>query len=325
MTKVVECCTLVSRWCDALAPISPRDLLESLLVPIADPNRSPRELVANVLFAYVNKASCARDVALPSSVSRAAIVACWDATTVSDASVDRAIERLSAQGVDGERLCWAVITRESCNHIPLVRREANRMAKLWPDRTGDDLVGYGWRGVRLALRSYNPDQAWFSTYACPKIKGAIRDGVRNEHHLPKRLTTFVNKVEHARDALAAAMSSAPTVAEIARCLDVDEAKVRATAYYVTPSSLDQADAVHALPTDVDVEEIATANLLADAVASAISELPDEEAEAVELLVLQQVPIRVAQERTGASPKQLRARRDRALVSLRATLESWDID
>lgn len=242
-------------------------------------------------------------------------------------SVDVVVGRFKQLGIDGERVCWAVITKESLNHILLVRREANRIARMWPDRSADDLVGYGWRGLRLALRSYNPETAWFSTYACPKIRGSIRDGVRNEHHLPKRLNTFVNKVEQARDDLATSLGRHPTHSEIAARLEIEVEQVQALATYAAPTSLDGTDTETGfqLAGGTNVEDDALALLRAERVRDALAELSADEAEAVQLLVMDQLPMREVRALTGASPKQLRARRDRALALLRGELGEFADD
>lgn len=234
--------------------------------------------------------------------------------------VDTVVENLKKRGIDGEQLCWAVITRESLNHILLVRKEAYRAARSWSDRSAEDLIGYGWRGLRLALRSYNPDEAWFSTYACPKIRGSIRDGVRNEHHLPKRLNTFVNKVERAKDDLISALGRHPSAQEIAEQLDIDVERVHATTTYAAPAPLETEDGYTvSIDNGASVEDLTIAADTSMAVHTALSQLPDDEATAVRLLVMEQIPMREVREHTGASPKQLRARRDRGLAALREAL------
>jgi len=238
------------------------------------------------------------------------------------ASVDAVIASLRRRGVDGEALCWAVINRESLNHVLLVKREANRMVRLWPERKADDLIGYGWRGLRLALRSYKPETAWFSTYACPKIRGSIRDGVRNEHHLPKRLNTFVNKVERARDELSSKLGRHPTYAEIAAKLETELEKVQAVPLYATPHSLENGEEENGIQVigAEDVERDAFRLLEAEKVARALSNIPQDEALAVRLLVMEQLSMQEVRGLTGASSKQLRARRDRGLAALRGAFE-----
>jgi RNA polymerase sigma factor for flagellar operon FliA len=255
---------------------------------------------------------------------RESLYTIWD-SAAGKHDLDTYVQQLRRRGIDGEKLCWAVIGRESLNHVLLVKREANRIARMWHDRQADDLVGYGWRGLRLALRSYDPNEAWFSTYACPKIRGAIRDGVRNEHHLPKRLNTFVNKVETAKDELSAALGRHPSAHEIAEQLGVDVELVVAVPRYAVPASIEATvddESERQIAGNLDVEESAFDHMYAEVVHDALNDLPLDEAEAVKLLVMEQLPMREVRERTGASPKQLRARRDRGLATLRGELDSW---
>jgi len=240
---------------------------------------------------------------------------------VFSANIDGVVDSLAARGINGEALAWSVIARESLQHILLVKREANRMARMWPERKADDLVGYGWRGLRLALRSYNPETAWFSTYACPKIRGAIRDGVRSEHHLPKRLNTFVNKAERAKDELSAILGRHPTQAEIAERLETEVERVRQLATYATPASLYTGEDEHGIQIAGrdDVETSAMASIEREVLAGWLDNLPEEEATAVRLLVMEEISMQEARTRTGASSKLLRARRDRGLATLRDEL------
>jgi len=240
---------------------------------------------------------------------------------VFNSNIDGVVESLGRRGINGEALAWAVIAKESLSHILLVKREANRISRMWPGRKADDLVGYGWRGLRLALRSYNPETAWFSTYACPKIRGAIRDGVRSEHHLPKRLNTFVNKAERAKDELGAILGRHPTQAEIAERLDTEIERVRQIATFAAPTSLQAGEEENGIEVagGEDVEESVISSLRKETIADALSKLPEDEAVAIRLLVMEDISMQEARERTGASSKQLRTRRDRGLAMLREDL------
>lgn len=252
---------------------------------------------------------------------RSALESRWDKPVFSS-NIDAVVETLGKRGINGEALCWEVICKESLQHIALVRREANRIVRMWPERKADDLVGYGWRGLRLALRSYNPETAWFSTYACPKIRGAIRDGVRSESHLPKRLNTFVNKAERAKDELSLILGRHPTQAEVAEKLQIEVERVRQIATFAPPQSLYSGEDENGLQIAGrdDVESAALAALERSQLEQALGSLPDEEATAIRLLVMDELSMQEVRERTGASSKQLRARRDRGLATLRENLE-----
>jgi RNA polymerase sigma factor for flagellar operon FliA len=258
----------------------------------------------------------------------AAVKAAYDQYTTdsSDSDVTAVIDDLNAKSLPGEQVAWAVIGVESLRHVPLVRKEAHKAARVW-ERSAEDLEGYGWRGLRLALRSYSPDEWMFSTYACPKIRGAIHDGVRSEHHLPKRLTTFVNTVDRERDALAAALGRHPSLEELSERVGVHLDKLKTLPSLATPSSLDETD--HAggsvgsqLPGETDVADDVEQQAVASAVRTALEELDPDDAEALLLLVVEGCSYAEARRRTGMSHRQLRSRRERALVQMGALLEDW---
>lgn len=251
----------------------------------------------------------------------------WDSYTASP-DIPSAIDLADSYGIDGERLCWAVISREGARHVLLVLKEANQAAHAWPDRTADSLLGYAWQGLRLALRNYDPERGMFSTYACPRIRGTIRDGIRSESHLPKRLTTFVRKVERTREKLRHDLGRHPTLAEVASALDLDLDRLSPIPRFATPVSYDElmarpgaAEPV-ALISDEDPAQVAQARARAEAVARAVESLPAHESEAIRLLILESLPLSEAASLTGVSPRQLRARRDRALSDLAPLLADW---
>lgn len=244
--------------------------------------------------------------------------------SVADSDVSSVVKLLGERGLDGERLAWAVINVESLRHIALVRKEAHKAARVW-DRQAEDLETYGWRGLRLALRSYQPDQWLLSTYACPKIRGAIHDGVRSEHHLPKRLTTFVNKVERERDALLSTLGRHPTPEELSEKVGVHLDKLKSMAHLAAPTSLDESDDERGgrqVADGLDVGDAVETHLRAEAVRAAVETLSREDAEAVQLLVVEGCSYAEARRRTGVSQRQLRARKDRGLRELASALSEW---
>lgn len=119
-----------------------------------------------------------------------AIAAAWDGATVKGelGELESVIAELALEGFDSESLVWSIIVFESCKHTSLVWMVANRLAKSgsFGEYSASDLLGYGWRGLRTALRHYDPATGFaFSTYGVTRITGEIKDGVRSEHVLPK--------------------------------------------------------------------------------------------------------------------------------------------
>lgn len=245
-----------------------------------------------------------------------------------DVSITEATMELSRVGIDAERLCWAAVSREATRHIPLVLKEANMAARAWPDRSADSLIGYAWQGLRLALRNYDPDRGMFSTYACPRIRGTIRDGIRSEHHLPKRLTTFVRKVDATREKLRADLGKHPSLEEVANAMGVELARLTPITRMGAPLSYDDlmsrpaAATPSALIDQNDPVEATINHARIEAVRSALDTLPSAQALAVQLLVLDGYSVTEAEARSGVPARALRLNKDRALESLSVTLAEW---
>lgn len=268
-------------------------------------------------------------VTLESSIAGIAVEVIQACTTAMAGApvlpVETAIAELNRDGIDGERVCWGVISVESRRHVPLVLKEANRAARSWPDRGADGLIGYAWQGLRLGLRNYDPSRGMFSTYACPRIRGSIRDGIRSESHLPKRLTTFVHKVERTREALCHTLGRHPSLSEVAEALDMDLDRIGGVGRLGAPISLNELaernDAILG-ESDDDPESNALDADRRQAVELALAQLEPGDALAVRLLVLESVSVAESQARTGMSARQLRSRRDRGLEQLSGLLTEW---
>lgn len=246
---------------------------------------------------------------------------------------DTTIRSLRRHGLVGaERLSWAVIGFESHQHVNLVWHQANKLQRVFPDRTAADLLSYGWLGLRVALAKFEPSLGFaFSTYACTRITGSIRDGVRAESPVPKRLGTFARKVAAAEAILTQSLGRSPSLEEISAYLGTEIERLAVLPRLAPEASVDEL-------MDISGENGATPNWMVDeadpaleveraltvqAINEALSRLPEDEAEAVRLLVMEELHPTKARQLTGASARQMRQRRDRALVTLRDFLEGWD--
>lgn len=104
--------------------------------------------------------------------------------------------------------------------MPLVRHAVNRIA-VGSSGSGilqyEDMVSYGVQGLIEAHHSFDPNRgAKFSTYALPRIRGAILDALRAAHPLPRSLQKFASDMEHASAELHATLGRSPTKAELAK-------------------------------------------------------------------------------------------------------------
>lgn len=250
-----------------------------------------------------------------------------------EGNLDEVIAKFVARGIDGERVTWDVIGRESLNHEGLIFKECNRLLRTLPNRTVDELRGYGWAGLRTALRKFDVNLGYaFSTYACPRINGAIRDGVRAEMPIPKRLTTFLRKVSAAEEMLTRKLSRTPTYEEITASLQEAEHKVMHLLPRLSPAaSIEEMSTNHegerirepsCLVEHADPMEEAMISLRDEALHAAIGQLAPELRDAVQLLMFDELSVREAAERVGVEPRRMSQRKAQALEALEAPMRAW---
>lgn len=246
-------------------------------------------------------------------------------------ALDAVIARHTARGIDAEGLAWDVIIAETNNHIGLVLLECNKLAPRYPGVDADDLKGFGWQGLRAALRGYDPHVAAFSTYACPRINGAIRDGLRAERPIPKRLTTLVNKVARAEEQLTQSLGRAPELKELAEQVGTTMEKMAllprlghtaSVDEYVRNDDSDRATIPSWLADDTDPADGAVGVLRRERIEEALDELPADEAAAVRLLLLDGLAPGEAATSLGTTTRRLRASKKRGLDKLAELLADW---
>jgi RNA polymerase sigma factor (sigma-70 family) len=252
----------------------------------------------------------------------------FNSTSISSSLTDL-IGAETLAGLDAERLCGALINRETHHHISLVWHQANKLASSFPNRSAEDLAGWGWQGLRVALRQFDPDRGYaFSTYACTRIMGYMRDGIRSESPIPKRLTTFSHKAARAEELLTQQHGRVPNLQAVADQLGEDITGLTILGRLGPAASLDEmADGGRDQSTTFvereDPAEAAVAAMRRSAIDQALERIPEGEAMAVRLLVLEGLEPRDARAKTGVSTRQLRQRRDRGIVLLKAQLTEWD--
>jgi RNA polymerase sigma factor (sigma-70 family) len=244
---------------------------------------------------------------------------------------DATVKRLRSKGIDAERCGWAVIVFETHQHVNLIWHQANKLERTFPDRSAADLLAFGWLGLRTALRLYDPDLGYaFSTYACTRITGSIRDGVRSESPIPKRLGTFGRKVQAAEAELTQTLGRAPTLDEVSSFLGTEKVKLALLPRIAPEGSveeiLDATAANGSSPSWIvdhnDPADEVERTLTVEAVSRALQLLPHDEAEAVRLLIMDELHPTKAREMTGATARQMRQRRDRGLETLKEFLADW---
>ena len=109
------------------------------------------------------------------------------------------------------------------DNLSLVHHVARQLErKLSNELDHDELVSAGTLGLMAAMQSFDPDRGLaFSTFAVPRIRGAILDELRRQDHVPRSVRRKTRDISGARNALAAKLCRQPEDTEVAEALGVD--------------------------------------------------------------------------------------------------------
>lgn len=108
-------------------------------------------------------------------------------------------------------------------HLGLVHHVARQVARgLTVDADFDELVSAGTMGLMSALESFDASRGLaFSTFAAPRIRGAILDDLRRQDHVPRSIRRKTREITAARETLTRALGRAPDDRETAGHLGVE--------------------------------------------------------------------------------------------------------
>jgi RNA polymerase sigma factor FliA len=109
------------------------------------------------------------------------------------------------------------------DNLSLVHHVARKLARsLADDADVDELVSAGTMGLMSAAESFDASRGLaFSTFAVPRIRGAILDELRRQDHVPRSVRRKTRSIAHAREALMRTLGRAPSSDELADALGVD--------------------------------------------------------------------------------------------------------
>jgi RNA polymerase sigma factor for flagellar operon FliA len=108
-------------------------------------------------------------------------------------------------------------------HLGLVHHVARQVAHNLPAEVEfDDLTSAGTLGLVRALEAFDPDRGLeFSTYATPRIRGAILDELREQDWVPRSVRQKHRRVRDAVRRLEHRLERSPDPAQIAEELEID--------------------------------------------------------------------------------------------------------
>lgn len=113
-------------------------------------------------------------------------------------------------------------------YSPLVKFVAGRVRSGLPSSVDQsDLISDGVFGLIDAIERFEPERGLqFQTFAVPRIRGAIIDGLRSMDWVPRSVRSQVREVTHAQAALEARLGRAADDAEVAEEVGISRRELR---------------------------------------------------------------------------------------------------
>jgi RNA polymerase sigma factor for flagellar operon FliA len=238
---------------------------------------------------------------------------------------------------------WAEYSRGSqsardrllTEHLGLVHHVARQLARTLAAKADvDEMVSAGTMGLMAALESFDVSRGLaFSTYAAPRIRGAILDELRKQDHVPRSVRRKARELAQAREALQRALGRAPEDAELAQQLGVDLATVwrwRADVESAVQVPLDRqvgdTDLSATTPADVladerhgDVEELMNHEQEVSLLRDAIAGLKEQERLVLSLYYFEELRLHEIAKILELTESRVSQIRSKALTRLRGTL------
>jgi RNA polymerase sigma factor for flagellar operon FliA len=108
-------------------------------------------------------------------------------------------------------------------HLGLVHHSARKLLRSGAQGLGlEDLIGAGTLGLVQALEGFEFTRGLaFSTYAIPRIRGAMLDEMNRQQWAPRSVRVRRRMIGHSRATLQQCLGRDPSEAEMARSLKVD--------------------------------------------------------------------------------------------------------
>ena len=216
------------------------------------------------------------------------------------------------------------------DHIPLLHHIVGRMTYDIPGRIDrDDLLGWGMIGLVGAADTWDQSRGLkFSTFAYPRIRGAILDELRRMDFLPRGRREKVRDLDRAIHGLQQRLGAPPTPEEIAAELgttldEVDEilqsARVTSNLSLEDGPSDDFASLLQD-PRSEDPVGSAEWREMKEMIVAAISELPEQEKSVITLYYGEELLLKEIGEILGVTESRVSQIHSRALYRLNRGLK-----
>ncbi len=199
-----------------------------------------------------------------------------------------------------------------------------------------DLVSYGLLGLIAAIERYDPDRdVKFETYAIARIKGSILDELRAMDWVPRSVRSRAREIERAMSELEAKLGRAPTDEEIASKVGISKDELEESLTDIGRSSIAALDELWTI-SGSGGDQIALIDTIEDttlpepqsafahtemreAVADAISRLPEREKLVITLYYYEDLTLREIGEVLGVTESRVSQLHTKAILRLKARL------
>ena len=239
--------------------------------------------------------------------------------------------RYKVDGDDGARERLVVA------YSPMVKFVAGRLGAGLPSHVDDaDLISYGLMGLIGAIERFDPERGIkFETFAMTRIRGAIIDELRSLDWVPRSVRSRAREIEKAQVKLEHELQRAPSEAELAAKLGIDEEELRSSLLEIANSSvyaLDElwtvsdssGDKVSLLdtisdPRADDPQESLDSSEIKDRLTEAIASLPEREQLVVALYYYENLTLREIGEVLGVTESRVSQLHTKAVMRLKTHL------
>jgi RNA polymerase sigma factor FliA len=221
-------------------------------------------------------------------------------------------------------------------YAPLVKFVAGRVGASLPSHVDEqDLVSYGLLGLIGAIERFDPDrEIKFETFAMARIRGAIIDELRSLDWVPRSVRTRARQIERAIQALEKELMRAPTDEEIAKKLGVTGEELEESLHEISRSTVaaldelwspsgggDQIALIDTIEDESgpDPEASLEQTEIKEALAEAISSLPEREKLVVTLYYYEELTLREIGEVLGVTESRVSQLHTKAVLRLKAHL------